>query len=308
MLGFLCNTGYEGSHFVPTTAFCPLGTGRFDWEALDAHHGRVLGLRYLPEEKEEVLVVWDPITDEQWGLPFPPRQALGWAAAVVCARTATDACDHLDCHGGHFLVVFVGLDPFKMFVCTYLSDVNAWSEPISSEHPDPVNCDIVDVESHPALVGNALYFGIRFTNLNLKYNLESCEMSLIQLPSTYEWSYRRCYMLTTIEEGVLGLITVDYPKLCIWLMKDAPEVDAGWTQTRVIDLKTTVLPHDGLFTSPNMVGVTDGLGTLFMMVESVLYTIDLKTCVVELYQYQDIGIKYIVPYMSFYTPGTCLFT
>jgi hypothetical protein len=40
-----------------------------------------------------------------------------------------------------------------------------------------------------------------------------------------------------------------------------------------------------------------------MMVESILNTIDLKVCMVELYRYHDIGIKEIVPYFSFYTPG-----
>jgi hypothetical protein len=193
-----------------------------------------------------------------------------------------------------------------MFIYTYSSDVNAWSEPISTEHPDPDNYNFIDVEKHPVLVGNALYFGVRFTNITMRYNLESCEMSLMQLPSTYDWSYwGQRYMLTTTQEGVLGLVTVDHSKLCMWLRNDAAEVDAGWTQSRVIDLKT-LLPHDGVFTSHDVVGVADGLGILFMMVESVLYTIDLKTSMVELYQYQDIGIKYIVPYMSFYTPGTCL--
>jgi hypothetical protein len=65
----------------------------------------------------------------------------------------------------------------------------------------------------------------------------------------------------------------------------------------------TMLPHDGSDTSPKAVGAADGLGTLFMMVESILDTIDLKVCMVELYRYQDIGIKEIVPYFSFYTPG-----
>ena len=110
-------------------------------------------------------------------------------------------------------------------------------------------------------------------------------------------------MLTTTEEGVLGLVTVVDSKLSMWLRKDAPEVDAGWTKSRVIDLKT-LLPLDGVFTSPHVFGFADGPGIVFMIVGSVLYTIDLKTYKVELYQ--DTGIGFVVPYMSFYTPGTCL--
>jgi hypothetical protein len=45
-------------------------------------------------------------------------------------------------------------------------------------------------------------------------------------------------VLTTTEEGVLGLLTVVDSKLSMWLRKDAPEVDAGWTKSIVIDLKS----------------------------------------------------------------------
>jgi hypothetical protein len=206
MLGFLFNTSYEGSRFVPTTAFCPPCTNRFDWNMQDARHGRVLVRRYVPEEEDDALIVWDPITDEQRGLPFPQRLTISWSVAVLCTGTATGTCDHIDCHRGPFLVVFVGLGPSKMFIYTYSSDVNAWSEPISTEHPDPDNYNFIDVEKHPVLVGNALYFGVRFTNITMRYNLESCEMSLMQLPSTYDWSYwGQRYMLTTTQEGVLGV-------------------------------------------------------------------------------------------------------
>jgi hypothetical protein len=195
-------------------------------------------------------------------------------------------------------VVFFGFDPDETFIYTYLSDVDAWSEPISTQHLDN---SLVDLEERSVLVGNALYFGIRYANITLKYNLESREMSWIQLP--YECSNWRCHVLTTTEEGVLGLVTVVDSKLSMWLRKDAPEVDAGWTKSRVIDLKT-LLPLDGVFTSPHVFGFADGPGIVFMIVGSVLYTIELKTYKVELYQ--DTGIGYGVLYMSFYTPGTCL--
>jgi hypothetical protein len=201
-------------------------------------------------------------------------------------------------------VVFVGYDPNETFVCTYSSDVGAWSEPINThQHYD--YC-FVDTGKHAVLVGNALYFGILLTNITLKYNFESREMSWIELPFSDECalSYWRQYVLTSTVEGVLGLVTLADSKLCLWLRNDAPEFDAGWTQSRVIDLKTLLPPLDGVFSSLYLVGFADGLGILFMMVENVLYSIDLKTCKVELYQHR--GIKNIIPYMSFYTPGTCL--
>ncbi|CAD6221568.1 unnamed protein product [Miscanthus lutarioriparius] len=100
MLGMFCNRELiRVSHFLPTTAFRPHHAERVPI-ALDARHGRVL-LR----GEDWALVVWDPITDEEWKVPFPPK-CTGvpyWTAAVLCSADGTGGCDHLDCHRRPFI-------------------------------------------------------------------------------------------------------------------------------------------------------------------------------------------------------------
>ncbi|KAG0541419.1 hypothetical protein BDA96_02G015200 [Sorghum bicolor] len=294
MLGFLCDNHGDGDRcsFVRTTASSPLHatTSRFV-RPLDARHGRVL----LREPTRNVLVVWDPITDDRQVLPVLPRWAVTCTAAVLCGAGA-GACDHHDCHrGGSFLVVFVGTDPRNMFVCTYDSSdyFAAWSEPISLHHLN--DCYIYAGYSPAVLLGNELYLGIPMTNTALKYDLELCEISWIQLPTLHYCDQRS--VLTTTEDG-LGLISLLDGKLCMWLRMDNPEANnAGWTQFKTIDFGS-----DPFFTSDAfVVGFADGLDIVFVTVNGVVCTVDLKTYVVKKV-YNGRGIHAVFPYMRFYSP------
>lgn len=65
------------------------------------------------------LLVWDPVIGELWDLPKLPFlfSSPGWNATVLCAGHGI--CDHLDYHGGPFLVVVV--DFGRMCVHVYSS-------------------------------------------------------------------------------------------------------------------------------------------------------------------------------------------
>uniref|UniRef100_K3YCG5 F-box domain-containing protein n=1 Tax=Setaria italica TaxID=4555 RepID=K3YCG5_SETIT len=135
MLGFLCNIVEDaGSYcFVPTAgAFRAPGADLCQCRALDARHGRVL--LKCPGSSEGALVVWDPSTDEKLELSIAVlgRYAYNWTAAILCAACGT--CNHLDCHHGPFLVVYVACGGSReAFICTYSSDAGTWSEPITTE-------------------------------------------------------------------------------------------------------------------------------------------------------------------------------
>ncbi|CAL5091997.1 unnamed protein product [Urochloa decumbens] len=295
MLGLLCNIAGGAACFVPTAAAfhvpdADLGHRR----ALDARHGRVLLRRGGSGNQGagSALMVWDPITGEQQELSIPLPCMFSWTAAILCA--ACGRCDHLDCHRGPFLVVFVGSGSGKAFICTYSSDAGTWSETISREQPN----DYIDLMSS-VLVGNALYFGFLLGKLLLKYDLETRQMSVIGLPFTSSMALWRPVVL----HNGLELATMHGSKLCMWSQNG---VQAGWTENRVIELETQ-LPSDAFFTSHDVVGFADGIGVIFLRERSglAIFTIDLKTCKVKKVC-EGKNIYSVVPYMSFYTPGIAL--
>lgn len=179
------------------------------------------------------------------------------------------------------------------FIYTYSSDAGMWSDPISIQHHDG---DVVNGSS--VLVGNALYAGFLLTSRALKYDLESHEMSLIRLPHPRKphWAHK----LMTLGDGRLGCATVLETTLYVWSRMGGTQVDAGWTQNRVIEL-TKLLPNDSLLTSPFVSGFVDRVGVIFLTTDDATYTIDLKTLKVnKVYE----GSRYpVIPYTSFHTPA-----
>jgi hypothetical protein len=298
MLGFyyraISDEGNVGG-FVPAAAAfrSPRAESR-RWRALDARHGRVL-LR-CPGERfgtDMAFAVWDPITRKKRMLPLLPRNRARWGGAILCSA-AGGACDHLDCHRGPFLVVVVGSNHGGTRICTYSSDAAAWSEATSALGTG----DFIDPLMRSALVGNALYFGLVQKDKALRYDLESREVAWVRLPPTCHTFELR--VLTTTEDGELGMVTAYGDKVYIWWRKAGPP-DAGWRQDRVIELEG-LLPMDVVLASPGVVGFAEGIGVIFVTANNVLFTIDLKTCRVKKVC-EGRGIRAVVPYMSFDTPG-----
>lgn len=133
----------------------------------------------------------------------------------------------------------------------------------------------------------------------LKYDLERHEMCVIGLPPSFQ---QRCGVLRTTEDGRLGFATIHQSKLYMWSRKDGPEVDTLWTQDRVIELEVP-LRCSAILTSTDLVGFVDATGVIFLRADDVIFIVDLKNC--NLKQVcKGIGQYAIVPYLSFYTPGT----
>ncbi|OEL17379.1 hypothetical protein BAE44_0021601 [Dichanthelium oligosanthes] len=175
------------------------------------------------------LAVWDPITNHQRPLPALPcrhllqQDPLNWNAAVLCAATADRTCDHLECHHGHFLVVFVAstvelmCSYVSVYVYVYSSKADAWSEHTSSLLD---GCRGVSLGLRPcALVGSALYFDTPDKSI-LKYDLGTNRMSLIGVPSEC-WNSR--IVPTVMEDGGLGFACVKDDRLHVWSREVVPE-------------------------------------------------------------------------------------
>ncbi|CAM0145986.1 unnamed protein product [Urochloa decumbens] len=320
MLGFLHRPlpvpPYDGAQcgFTRTTSFRPRGAGLFEDGArqpLDCRHGRVLIGRppKVRDKSDCCLAVWDPVTGEKLELPEPPlcreMPMFRWNAAVLCATSSREgACDHLDCHRGHFLVVVVVTTLQVLYAYVYSSEDGEWSEPtyaLKSLH-DAVVC--FELSEPSVLAGNALCFisaNMMVSNGRIiKYDLGASEIGLIELPPSTS-CYRDSAMLTTTESGGLGCAIVEHSKLGLWSRVAGLNGHSAWAQSRVIELEK-IIPDDGIPMSYRLVGFAHGLDVLFAMRFDGLFIIDLKSGQMKkLCEGQ--GIYTIIPYMSFCTPG-----
>jgi hypothetical protein len=296
MLGFVLNVkeNFRGmARFVPTSSFCPAAPDYPGTKVLDARHGRVL----LQAARDESLVVWDPVAEREWKIPEVPVFALGFNAAVLCAAAG---CDHLDCHGGPFNVAFVGSDDHGItFACTYSSEAGVWSQRIQIEEPAFVN------DRPGVLVGNTVYFTCD-PHINFKivgYNIVAQELTVVWPPSQHE-DYS-CTVIVKAEDATLGFAGVQNGRLYLWSTKPGPDGDLEWVQRRVVQHKT-MLRTRGLTNPPEVVGFADGLGLIFVRTGNTVFSMELKTGHVrKLYTCKSRNDEVIVvPYMSFYTPGT----
>ncbi|CAL5066585.1 unnamed protein product [Urochloa decumbens] len=244
MLGFICNRLEDGSdycgfvaHFVPTCSFRPPRphADRRGWRAVDARHGRVLLYRNSAlEPPAPGLVVWNPVTDERRQVFSMPRDLneWNWNAAVLCA--ASDACDHLDCHDGPFLIALLDSSLDHMTLRVYSSEVGVWNEmthvtQLSKCYINKVPC---------AIAGNALHFVIDYGIRILRYSLATREISVILHPPV---SYLCNTKVMTMEEGRLGVVRMEGRRFSLWSMEESPDGGTGWSQVRAIDLEKLVL-------------------------------------------------------------------
>ncbi|CAL4889749.1 unnamed protein product [Urochloa decumbens] len=303
MLGFIRNLGPH-STFVATPSFRPNRPARWNCPAVDARHGRVL-LHVAVEGSERnpldnPFVVWDPITGDRRELPLLRSSIYpySWNAAVLCASSA-GACDHLDCHRGPFLVVFVSSNGWRIVAYVFSSEAAAWSKHASVQLPVPGN----RISLGPsALIGNVLYFMFFFGTSVLKYDLGAREISQVQLPP--ECFLARIVPMTT-DDGRLGVAIVVDNRLYLWSRESCPDGDAGWVQSRVIEL-LKLLPNEALTALHGGVdvdGIADGVAVIFLRTDKGVFTIDLKSCQVKKV-YKDSWISGNFPFLSFYTPGT----
>uniref|UniRef100_A0A0D9VH01 F-box domain-containing protein n=1 Tax=Leersia perrieri TaxID=77586 RepID=A0A0D9VH01_9ORYZ len=204
---------------VRTTA-APLSPEPPFRRALDCRHGRVL--LHCP------FVVWDPVTGDQNRLLEAGIPWLIYSAAVFCAVTC---CDHLDCHGGPFRVVFIATDDDDELVkaSVYSSETGAWTTPAILDdgfktweerfHARLECCRRGEYYRTPyvqprrgALVGDAIYFTLRNDNAIIKYKWGTNCLSKIDPPSPHVYFIA----LMEMENGSLGFAYIEGSSLYVW--------------------------------------------------------------------------------------------
>ncbi|KAL6647764.1 hypothetical protein ACP70R_015201 [Stipagrostis hirtigluma subsp. patula] len=166
----------------------------------------------LGEERVD-MVVWDPMTGSLRGLREPAMPCKQATAALVCAA---DSCDHLDCHGGPFRVVFLNSNHIDevTWACVYSSESGAWGAPTFI---DLGNKYIYIVRIRSVLVGEALYFmqnrGI------LRYDLPGHFLSAVDLPDEYDMNK---IAVMYPDGGGLRLAGVKGHCIYLWSREESP--------------------------------------------------------------------------------------
>ncbi|VAI09305.1 unnamed protein product [Triticum turgidum subsp. durum] len=317
MLGFLHNQPpvYKRpswvSHFVSTTTFSPPEFEDLEgYQVLDSRHGLVL--LYSPE-MGEYFVVSDLVTHEDWEIHVDPKchgimrweddgpedvsEGIRCNAAVLCDK---DLCDHLDCHGGPFLVALVGSDDAEgsMALATvYSSKTREWSDVISVDVDEP---DLIYDKAHSAVVGNKVYVPCVESSCVLEYDIGEQELSVISVPYEDQDESQRYVDLMGVEDGMLLFASVMKPRLYLWSMEAGPNGAAGWARRRFIELEP-LLPRSILLDNftVSAVGFAEGVSVIFVSTQSGLYTIELSSGRCDKVNVEE-HVQKAMPYMSFY--------
>ncbi|EES00116.1 uncharacterized protein LOC8080520 [Sorghum bicolor] len=292
---------------TPTTA-APLSPypDRGRSRALDCRHGRVL--LHVGADCWH-FVVWDPVTGDEHRLEEPGIPWLIYSGAVLCA---VPGCDHLDCHGGPFRVVFVVTDDHEELVkaTVYSSETGAWSSPVTldsgcesyAKHRRDALADsgfyyIPYVQPRRgAVIGDEAYFTLRWGNAIVKYDWGNNSISLINPPTQHVYHVA----LMVMEDSSLGFACVQDSSLYLWSRKVNSEQTAEWVQCRSIELEEiipVIRPDD----KPLVVGCAEGMDAIFVSTGAGLFTIRLHSKLVK--KVEGSGVYFsVLPYMSFYTP------
>jgi hypothetical protein len=294
LLGYLHNLYHNGEgpipQFVLTTVPSPplslpaLVPG-YRW-ALDCRHGRML------IHTTGYLIVWDPITGENKQLKVPPYPHNHYAAAVLCAK---DGCGHLDCHGGPFLVVFVGTydsgQDLDTWASVYSSETGVWSEQVTIV--GVLEC----VMAKPSLlIGDALYFTLECCRI-LKYDVSRHALTEIEPPGV------GMSIAMEVEDGELGFV-VQFDN-CIYKCLWQPSANNGkgrWAQHMILELEKLLPIPDPQTTYYEVMSFLEGTHTILISGFAGVFTLDLKSRNVKKVG-ESAAYYVILPYRSFYTPG-----
>ncbi|XP_051205856.1 uncharacterized protein [Lolium perenne] len=276
-----------------TSPFPSAHPSHCDLVVLDSRHGLVLLSKLGSSGEPLSLLVWDPVGGCNWDFPYP--EFAEWAsvldsAAVLCAA---DGCNHVDCHGGPFKVVYVGTneDDGIARACVYSSDVCAWSPLTSCEHPE-FPLEVVGT-APKALVGNALYFSCEPSTIILQYNLTTQELATVTRPQMYDWLHDK-YILIAMEDGVLGCASLQKSRLDLWSGEASNDGSLTWALRRVVEIESELLSY-----STTVINFADAAGVFFASSQCGVFTIELKSGRVK----KVSGNRdHVIPYTSFYTP------
>ncbi|XBH74251.1 hypothetical protein VPH35_101235 [Triticum aestivum] len=304
VLGFLHGSEYDDiPHFVHTTA-SPFSLAAPDWRswrAVDCRHGRALFLSKRNHARTWELLLWEPITGAQY---WP-------TAAVFCA---VDGCDHRDCLGGPFRVVFVfavdneDVDHEEENVTSagvYSSETGTWGE-LTSMYSEFM---MFFGEYSSLLVGRSLLYFMSDGGLILEYDLVRHGLTVFDPPDYKSDAGLSLeddrFKLMLAEDGGLGVSEECGQRLKLWTRKASDTTDAPWVVKCIFCLENLFPTSDLLVPGINyrvtVLGFTEEAQVIFVDTVAGLFTIDLQLGLVTEVP-DDRGFCNLIPVVGFYTP------
>ncbi|CAL5078091.1 unnamed protein product [Urochloa decumbens] len=306
MLGFFDNLyggrGYNNPRFIPITAASPFSrpeSDSFGSLVLDSHHGRVL-LRDMMDDFE--FAVWDPISDHRQQLPKPiitGSYISNYNAVVLCGA---DCCDHLDCHGGPFLVVLMcnGCSGWATCARVYSSKTGAWGAPASVHSGLKY---LVNLKS--VIMGDKIYSIFRLSAKILMYDIGKHYLSMIDTPDNCGEDDNN--VLMSLEDGSLGLADIRNSSIYLWSRKvNNSDGVARWMQCRIIELEKMIPAIKSRTSLARVIGFAEGVCAILVSNGTAgTFMIELKSGMVRKINQSPYDV--VVPFLSFYTPRYFIF-
>ncbi|KAK3126247.1 hypothetical protein QOZ80_7AG0553760 [Eleusine coracana subsp. coracana] len=300
LMGLFQNLRFEDENdsvprFVPAVVPSPLSQPELQFletnkKVMDCRHGLV-----LVHLADGGLVVWDPITRIQHQLPPVPEGPFRqdyFTAAVICARAM---CDHLDCRGSPFRVIFAATESTNedtaIWVSVYSSHNQAWTASTAGHFGPPIT-SASDVMGSSLLVGGGLHFNLNRGHRIVRYDLDGDVLSEIDPPPLPLNT-----VLMAMEHGGLGAAAMVNYSVHIW----SQGANDAWVIHQVISLDPLITMRMG---NPEtvllVIGVAEMTGYLFVTTHNQIYSLDLKSG--RLNKISDNGTYLTVfPYECFYT-------
>lgn len=201
--------------------------------------------------------------------------------------SAAKGCDHFDCRGRPFLVVFVKSNEGELNVSArvYSSECSTWSAPTSLQ----LDWALVVLLRPSRHTGDALYFMLQQLGMDLdlgilKYVLTRGRLSVIDVPDEYTVNMddympdRRIldYTALTVDNGSLGFAGLICNILYLWLWQTGPDGNARWTPRTPIDLEL-LLPDEAMSASFVLDGFVESSFTIFLGTNVGVFAIELQS-------------------------------
>ncbi|VAH99150.1 unnamed protein product [Triticum turgidum subsp. durum] len=258
-------------------------------------------------------VLWDPYTNFQHHVPFPPgfdnQQANFIMSAAVLCSAGDEQHVHGYCHLSPFKLVLACHDAecTKAFACIYESKSVIWEDSISI-----ATTDVISKKRPSILVRNALCWLLHGGGI-LDFDFERLTLDVIEKPASVDvtdtFSVDWSFQIIREEDNGLGLAVLPNPEqlsIQLWAMKSDSDGVVSWVLQKTVEL-------DELFTRPLhsdtaklvlMPGYDEDTNVIFLSSVSYEFMLQLESMKFKYIgrrEYKSSRIYY--PYANFYTAG-----